>query len=174
MSSLKASERKLIHLSGTITQSRIAKAGTTLKSLLPVNSSVMARLFSVYVEMAQNVLRHSIPTECQDTELAASGDVWIIESDNAYVIVTENPSRPENIAAVQARLAELTSLNANELRTLSRERLRQIPASGDRGAGIGLIEIARRASGPLMCELKNDRSGNPLLRMTATIHKIKL
>ena len=174
MRSLKASERKLIHLSGTITQSRIAKAGTTLKSRLPVNSSVMARLFSIYVEMAQNVLRHSIPTECQDTELTAPGDVWVIESDNAYVIVTENPSCPENIAAVQARLAELTSLNADELRTLSRERLRQRPASGDRGAGIGLIEIARRTSGPLICEFKNDNSGNPLLRMTATIDKIKL
>jgi len=46
-------------------------------------------------------------------------------------------------------LSRIRDSNKEELRALHKEQLRAMPEEGSKGAGLGIMEIARRASKPI-------------------------
>ena len=52
----------------------------------------------------------------------------------------------------ERKLDQIRNMDKEELRALHKERLRLGPEEGSKGAGLGLMEIARRASKPIEFE----------------------
>jgi hypothetical protein len=50
---------------------------------------------------------------------------------------------------IKDQVDELRSLGPDELKALYKERRKNPPPEGSRGAGLGLIEMARKASRPI-------------------------
>ena len=50
---------------------------------------------------------------------------------------------------LRQRLAEIAALSPDELKALYRQKLKEDPDVDSKGATLGLIEIARRASAPI-------------------------
>ena len=51
----------------------------------------------------------------------------------------------ENAEGLQQNLAELKAMDSKELRKAYKQRLRDGPPEGSKGAGLGFIEMARKA-----------------------------
>ncbi len=140
--------------SGPIWSEGIEGIGGTLRKCLefedlPLSSS--QSVFSVFVEQMNNVLMYSPDKElvsCGDRSLSASKGVFILGSkDRQYFLQSGNVVKNENIKSIRDRIEHLNSLDKTGLRKFFKERIKcENDNPESRGGGLGLIEIARRAS----------------------------
>ncbi len=112
-------------------------------------------MFAVFVEQMQNIIRYSAemaaqsaPTDNPLREIRY-GILTIGQDDGGYVVHAGNLVARSDVERLRARLSKIRDMNKEELRALHKEQLRASPEEGSKGAGLGLMEIARRASKPI-------------------------
>ena len=143
----------LITFNGSFSQGVVEELGTAVRKYLESFDSKkppMMDVFSVYIEAAQNVRNYS------ERRLAAGGNpadldgniVVISRRTEQYTVYAGNLVEAADVADLAAHLDRIAAMDKAELRAAYKEQMRrERPATG--GAGLGLIEMARRASEPL-------------------------
>jgi len=117
-------------------------------------------VFSVFVEQVTNVLMYSAKKEKyaapdKDAVEVSTGTLILGQKDNTYFIQTGNAIKKENMELIKGRIDHLNSLDKQELRQYHRERLHADNDNPEsKGAGLGLIEIARRATAPIVYDFE--------------------
>ena len=91
----------------------------------------------IAIEMFQNVMRHS-----DNIDASFFGF-------NESFFLSGNPINNENILSLHQALTHLNSLNAQQLTVLYKHTLQHSSFSDKGGAGLGLIQIARKSSSKL-------------------------
>jgi len=141
--------------SGYMSEGILYSLGEALRqkmTLEETNVTTIKKVFSVFVEQAQNIIRYSAEkvegSVDRGIELS-SGIVTIGTENERFFIVCANLVLNEDVAKLRGRLEQLRSMGADELKAYYKEQLREAPDDDSRGATIGLIEIARRASAPI-------------------------
>jgi len=129
-------------------------AGTVKKRLefdkLPLEAS--QEVFSVFVEQMNNMLMYSQETEQFTTpdELhseAPKGTFIMGTRGKAYFIQTGNVMKTESVNRIKSRIDYLNTLDKKEVNNYYWEQsLLDNDDPDSKGAGLGLIEIARRIS----------------------------
>lgn len=135
-------------LSGPISQNLVAEIATTLEqkmNLEETSKSTVLRVFSTVVENAQNIMRYSDEKE----EQLSLGIIAVGYEDSHYFVLCGNVIENTKVDGLRARLSELRDKDKKALKKLYRERLRQGPPKESRGAGLGFIEMAKKASKPI-------------------------
>lgn len=153
-----ASRRNGVILSfgGDLSESVLFSLGEVLKLRMrqgETDAGVAKRVFSIFVEQAQNVIRYSadrLQPEAEPRPGLVSGGMIVVgtEGDRFFVVCGNEVGRTE-VPRLRERLDEIATLSSDELRKVYREKLRQPPDEGSLGGSIGLIEIARRSSAPV-------------------------
>jgi hypothetical protein len=126
-------------------------------------------VFSVYIEMSQNI-RHYTAAQGY-TEPEATATVVIAESgDGSYVVSAGNVVERGDGQALVERVNQLACLDKVALKSLYKQQLR-MPRDADlaSGAGLGLIDVARKSSSPLECSLDLLEAGKAFFTLRATI-----
>ena len=165
-------ERILICFNGPTSRTLISEIGVALKEHIEASSeSVSAAMdvFSVYIEMSQNIRHYAAAMAYSETDATAT--VVIAEtSDGHYVVSAGNVVQLDDGRALVERVAQLAALDKPALKVLYKEQLRQPRVEGARtGAGLGLIDVARKASAPLQCSLDELNAGKAFFTIRATI-----
>ncbi len=112
-------------------------------------SSSKGRLAFVMVEAYQNIIRHKAPLPPQ-LEQAQGRSMFILRcGDNGQHVVAMNAVVKSEVPALRATLDSLKGLSAEELKSLFLAGLQKPENSARRGAGLGLIEMARRSGSDL-------------------------
>ncbi len=101
-------------------------------------------VFSIFMEGMQNLVWHS-----SGDDVAASGMVCISHQNEEISVVCGNRVHRDNAAKLEETLKELQSADKETIRQLYREGMSKSIDHDGPGAGLGLIEIARRASHPI-------------------------
>jgi hypothetical protein len=152
-------EGVLFSFAGFLSEGVLQALGDTLRKKMAleradVNQS--RRVFSVFVELAQNIIRYS--AERLDREGSGAKDrlgcgiVAVGREDHRFFVVCGNMVRRAEVDGLKERLSYLATLDREGLRAHFRERLRGSGGDEDEvteGASVGLIEIARCVSGPI-------------------------
>jgi hypothetical protein len=115
------------------------------------NGAVQA-VFSVFVEQMQNVLNYSTePSELDpDPDHALKMGIVAVGLDGeGYFIYCGNRIGNADMGRIREKIEGIRNLSKEELKLLYRERRRQAPEPGSKGAGLGLIEMARKAGKPI-------------------------
>jgi hypothetical protein len=102
------------------------------------------RLFMFVLESLQNVSRHSIKSQHADMSM-----VVYSRTDNGYTVTTGNVLLTSGIEELKARLDEINNLESKEIRTIYRKMLSTAEFSEKGGAGLGLIEMAKKTGNKL-------------------------
>lgn len=141
---------------GPIWAEVVEEIGMTLKKRLEIDDLSLVQsqsVFSVFVEQMYNVLHYSAEKErFLNEELGKEFDVatgiFVLGSqDKRYYMQCGNKIRTDQVALIKERIDLLNTMDKVELRKYYKERLKADDDNPDsKGAGIGLIEIARRAS----------------------------
>lgn len=131
------------------------------------------RLFSAFVEMAQNIIHYSAetltPPDQTDRELR-HGSVCIGLAGERYFLLCSNPVEDAVAAQLQAKLLALRTMTLEEIKIAYRETLRTETDSTSKGAGLGFLTMARDASEPLAFEfMPGTAPGTTLFYLKATI-----
>lgn len=111
------------------------------------------KLFSSFVEMAQNIIHYSsdaLTPSSQDNGELRHGSVCIRrEDDGSFLLLCANPIQPETGNELRAKLETLSGMSPEEIKQAYRMTLREEAPEGSKGAGMGLLTMARDAREPL-------------------------
>lgn len=165
-------ERILICFNGPISRTLISEIGIALKEHIQSTHDCMSSamdVFSVYIEMSQNIRHYTAALGY--TEPEATATVVIAESgDGRYVVSAGNVVERADGEALVERVNQLASLDKADLKSLYKQQLR-VPRGAEAvsGAGLGLIDVARKSSSPLKCSLDLLEAGKAFFTLRATI-----
>lgn len=111
------------------------------------NSSSKKRIFHIIVELLQNISKHG-----DKNQKISEGIILLGGSKKGYQINTGNYIENSKVEKLKNHLTKLNSMSKEDLKTLyfSKLKERYIPESN--GAGIGLIDLARKISSPFVFE----------------------
>ncbi|WP_192036317.1 biofilm regulation protein kinase SiaB [Halomonas sp. YLGW01] len=165
-------QRIMLCFNGPISRSLIEEIGHALRNYL--NSQAAAPpaamdVFAVYIEMTQNI-RHYARLHGYD-EAEATATIAVARDDQEHYLVSagnlvENADGRRLVEAVE----HLAGLDAAELKRAYKTQLRRPrDEAAPSGAGLGLIDMARKSSRPLEARLQPLPSGRSLFSLTATI-----
>ena len=145
----------IFSFSGYMSEGILYSLGDALRqkmALEETNISTVKKVFSVFVEQAQNIIRYSADKVSGDIGKAvelSSGMVTIGTENDRFFIVCANVVLASDEPKLRDRLERLQKMDRDEIKAYYKEQLREAPEEQSRGATIGLIEIARRASEPI-------------------------
>ncbi len=102
------------------------------------------RLFMFVLESLQNVSRHSNIPPHSNMSLVVYSKV-----NGGYTVTTANVISTSNTLELKKRLDEINSLQTGEIRNVYRQMLSNSEFSSKGGAGLGLIEMAKKTGNKL-------------------------
>lgn len=144
----------IFSFSGYMSEGLLYSLGDAMRqkmTLEETNLNTVKKVFSVFVEQAQNIIRYSAEKVVggnKSVELS-SGMLTIGAQGDRFFIVCANTVMAEDVARLRQRLETLQAMDPDAIKQYYKEQLREAPDETSRGATIGLIEIARRASQPI-------------------------
>lgn len=132
-------------------------------------------IFSVFIEQMNNMLMYSADQDIfqqhDGTECSVASGVFILGSKNKqYFLQSGNMIEAEQVPAMKERLDFLNTLDKTELRKFYKEQIKlENTNSESKGAGLGLIEIARRANSKIEYSFEPMDNGKSFFTMFITI-----
>ncbi|WP_233835833.1 biofilm regulation protein kinase SiaB [Paraburkholderia sp. ZP32-5] len=165
-------QRILLCFNGPISRSLIEEIGHALRNYLhgdQANLNESMDVFAVYIEMTQNIRHYS--TERSYNEQNASATVVIGKNeDSRYVVSAGNLVELEDGRGLMRTIEANARLDKAQLKAAYKEQMRRPrdPHSSS-GAGLGLLDIARRSSAPLLTSLTEQPGGLAFFTLRAVI-----
>ena len=145
----------LLCFNGPTSRSLIEEIGNALKIYLHADNaqpSAVMDVFSVYVEMTQNIRHYAESSDYND--LDSSATILVARDDDGrYVIQAGNLVEKQTGDALMFRVDALAKMNKDQLKAAYKSQLRQPRDENNTGAGLGLIDMSRRSFSPLSASL---------------------
>jgi len=142
--------------SGSMNEAVLSGIGQALKQKMAVDRAgigIARRVFGVFVEQMQNMIRYSAerqpalpPAGTRDLRY---GVIAIGQGDGGFVVEAGNLVRRADVPELRRHLEQIRDRDRRELLALYKRQLRAGLADPGSEAGVGFIEIARRASRPI-------------------------
>ncbi len=111
---------------------------------LPLVKRVKKRVFNLMVECMQNISRHSVFNN--DTHDAGYGTFLVLNEDDSYILVSANLVNKEQERHLSKSLESINTKDRLSLKELYKKQLLEGAMSEKGGAGLGFIDIAKKAS----------------------------
>jgi Family of unknown function (DUF6272) len=166
--------------SGYVTEPVLSGVGEALKRKLTIDDAdtkTLRSVFAVFVEQMQNIIRYSAERTMKSDPGGAGnplneirhGILTIGKEGGEYVVYSGNLVDRSDVERLRARLNRLRGMSKDELRALYKEQLRSEPEEGSKGAGLGFMEIARRASKPIEFDFIDVDTEHAFFSLKATV-----
>lgn len=145
----------IFYYCGPVAHASIEGVAQTLRKNLEYEEAgnlTAQSVFSVFIEQMQNILNYSAErvSKPQDIEHDLRVGVVVIGHENdGYFILCGNKMYNTDVPALSEKLELIRNMNKEELKKLYKERRRMDPAPESKGAGLGLIEMARKGAEPI-------------------------
>lgn len=152
------SQQMMLCFNGPFSQGLIEEIGSALRRYMEAeaesaSSSAARDVFAVYIEITQNIRHYCQKHNYNDTDSSATVVIGR-DDDGRYVISAGNIVENADAGAIIEKVNALASLDKAQLKAAYKEQLRRpIDTDAKSGAGLGLIDIARKASAPVSCSL---------------------
>lgn len=128
----------------TLAESNLATAETERK--------IKKKVYFIMVEGLQNITRHQTQ---EDSEAGEVPGLFVVQrKKNGYFITTGNLIKQERIAFLKEIIEKINLLTPEQLKDYAREILDKGEMSDKGGAGLGLIEIAKKSGSKLYFDFK--------------------
>lgn len=149
----------LLSFNGPFSQSVIEELGEAIRRHLESETQPRKRIadvFSVYIEVAQNIRHYADLSARDETHLAQlnAGTVLIAREAEEYAVVSGNLIDRKAAQLLAERLDYVNGLDPAALKAAYKEKLRMPLEEQAKGAGLGLLQMARKASRPLVYDLE--------------------
>ncbi|THF65536.1 hypothetical protein E6C76_08115 [Pseudothauera nasutitermitis] len=164
--------RILLCFNGPISRSLIEEIGNALKNYLHADNaqpSAAMDVFGAYIEMTQNIRHYALRQGYGEAESSAT--ILVARDDGgAYVVQAGNVVETADGEQLTARVGQLAGLDKAALKAAYKEQLRRPrDEAASSGAGLGLIDIARKSSRPLAARLMPMPDGKAFFSLQAVI-----
>jgi len=147
-------QRVIIYYKGPFEDVILNNISKYLKSKFSATPRVGGKVFSIFMEMAENIARYSAEHNYFEDEGEGKGvgTIIIYHHDDGVSIKTGNLISNNDLDDVIQRCQQINQLSWGELRSLRKEVRSKPREDEDKGADIGLIQIALKSENPLIVE----------------------
>ncbi|HJV44579.1 MAG TPA: SiaB family protein kinase [Bacillota bacterium] len=140
----------LISFTGRFTQGIIEELGEAVKKYLEAEDKPMNdvfHIFSIFIEQTQNIKNYCLSKREQPSfeQISNSCIVTIGKSEHGNSICSGNLIEKEDSERLLQALEEIRGLDKDGLKKLYKEKMRKDPSPDRLGAGLGLVEMARKS-----------------------------
>ncbi|WP_116473491.1 biofilm regulation protein kinase SiaB [Zobellella maritima] len=164
--------RILICFNGAISHSLIEEIGNALKNYLhedQAKPSAAMDVFAVYIELTQNIRHYAQRRGYSEMEGAATV-VVAKDKDNHYRVLAGNLVELADGQALCDRVTTMAAMDKTELKAAYKAQLRRPRNDNQHGdAGLGLLEVARKTSHPLVSKLTEIGDNRAFFSLLAVI-----
>lgn len=172
---MKTNQISLVY-EGEVTQ-EITKTFTALteKNLAKSaeSNSVQRKVFNVMVECLQNISKHADAINKEEEESKERrGIVIISRTEEGYNIITGNVVKSVKVPELQKSLELINSLDKEGLSNLYKQQIMEGRISDKGGAGLGLIDIAKKSGEKLGYQFKEINEEVSFFILTSTIKRV--
>ncbi|HQT25527.1 MAG TPA: SiaB family protein kinase [Burkholderiales bacterium] len=166
----------LFFYNGYFSQNIIAAMADAVRHRLESQAekgSTMRKVFSTFIEMAQNIIHYSADNltdeNARDREMRF-GTVTLGRQGESYFVVCGNVVPADAVSHLSEKLNSIRSMSSDEIKAAYRETLRSESESGSKGAGLGLLTMARDSTQPIEYSFVNlPEEGNAFFYLRAII-----
>ena len=131
----------ILSYKGPLTDVLLSEFSRDIRSKLQDNRRVGKKVFSVFMELTQNVLYYSKEVNYFGDQDKV-GTLVILQTEDEYRVITGNLITTESASILLDKWKTVISLDRDALRDYKR-KLRDAPREGEsKGAGIGLVQVA--------------------------------
>ena len=148
-------EGVILYFNGPVSQPVVESIADLMRSKMRAEEAAMAsvqRVFAVLVEQMQNIVRYSTEREVGGGlpgEMAHGQVVVGREEDGRFFVACGNKILTEDGGALSEQIDRLQAMNRDELKAYYKERRKAPECASPKGAGLGFVEMARKAAQPL-------------------------
>jgi hypothetical protein len=145
----------MLSFKGDISQELSIGVANILKNKLSndkIKLQLTKKVFSIFVELAQNIYRYSSEIAVFDNKRLGTGVFLIRETDTYFMIIAGNMVKKSEIQSLIEHCQSINQLTEDELKQVYKKRLKQPREEGKVGAGVGLISVVRKAGNPIQFE----------------------
>lgn len=141
----------LFSFRGPLSQDLLEILGNNLSRKLSeanCNQKTAMRIFSVFVEQAQNVIRYSEEKVMDETigiHEMRTGVFFVRRCKEKFEVLSANLVQQKQVLFLREILDGIKALSPEELAVAYRARRRNPPPPGSKGAGLGFYEMARHS-----------------------------
>ena len=167
----------ILSFEGKMSQGVLVSLVDTLKERLKDSDSdpkqrMTRKVFSIFVEMAQNIQYHSGESVIIDGKETGVGVIVIREDEKNYVLTSGNNVSSDDVSKLKQYCDELNNLDSTQLKKLYKERLHSERPTDAKGAGIGLIDIGRKSGVALNYEIQLIDEHTQFFSLSITLPKV--
>ncbi|MBP7563430.1 MAG: SiaB family protein kinase [Candidatus Cloacimonetes bacterium] len=156
-------EKTILMFKGLLTQDILVVLAEMLTNNLsndPIQKTTK-KMFSIFVELAQNIHRYSAERFVVEGKDVGAGIVLVNEFKTYYTLISGNVIDNEKLQVLKNNIEQINNMDEESLKNYRKDKLKQKREEGDKGAGVGLIDIARKSSRQIelrIKELENNKS----------------
>jgi hypothetical protein len=165
------------YFSGYLSQPMLTAMVESFKVKLERDGVVGAnrrKLLSALIEMTQNIIHYAEDTLTpadQDDQQLRWGSIAVTLTEGHYLLECANRVTVAQAQTLTTRLDALRLMTTAEIKEAYTRAIREEAPDDSKGAGLGLLTVARDASGPLKFKVIDDqvKPGTQLFFLQATI-----
>jgi hypothetical protein len=145
----------LIYYKGPFVEVVLASIGERINNSISDNPMITKKVFSIFIELAQNIAYYSEERETPEKKEKSygSGTFAISDSGNCFTVTSANLIKNSWASEVTAKCEKINTMTSDELRVWKRELRSQPMREGQLGANIGLLDIALKSGSKLDLEI---------------------
>jgi hypothetical protein len=173
----KMCERNIVlDFQGAISQDMVAGMAELLKNKFSQEfgrTNIVKKLFSIFIEMAQNIAIYSAERVYLDDRHGdvGAGIIVVTEENNNYTITSGNLVKENSISKIIEHCQRINRMEKGELRQFYKAQIKSSRKRGKKGAGVGLIDIARKSGNAIRYGVTQVDDINSFLVLSVKIHK---
>lgn len=173
----KMCERNIVlDFQGAISQDLVVGMAELLKNKFSQefgSTNIVKKLFSIFIEMAQNIAIYSAERVYLDNRHGdvGAGIIVVTEENKNYTITSGNLVKNKSISKIIEHCQRINRMEKGELRQFYKAQIKSSRVRGKKGAGVGLIDIARKSGNPIRYGVTQVDDINSFLVLSVKIHK---
>ncbi|MBF0448091.1 MAG: hypothetical protein HQL67_07825 [Magnetococcales bacterium] len=141
--------------SGYMTESILSGIGKAIKQKMELedtDTKTVRGVFSIFVEQMQNVIRYSAerePESAPESSVLSYGLLTVGREEGNYFVTCGNKIQQRDVARLHDQLATIQKMDRDQLKALYKQILKGDVPEGSKGAGVGFVDIAKKATRPI-------------------------
>ncbi|PKL85251.1 MAG: hypothetical protein CVV22_08930 [Ignavibacteriae bacterium HGW-Ignavibacteriae-1] len=160
----------LLSFKGALSQEILVEMGNIVKNRVNLNKK-LKKLFSIFVELSQNIMHYSSERVLIDGKEIGVGIILFTENDTNFTIYSGNMVDTQGVRFLTDKIDNLNAMNDDQLKDTYSTSLHADRPVESKGAGLGLIEIARKASGKISYNKHKKDAKNTFVTIKVQIDK---
>jgi hypothetical protein len=160
----------LLEFDGALSQDLLVRIGDVIVKKVAAGKLIKT-IFAIFVELAQNIMHYSAEKEKIKGKNIGIGIILFSEDNKYYNISSGNKIDNSKIKRLEEHLNRINSLDEQELKCFYKERLRAVKDSESKGAGLGLIDIARKSKNKIEYQIFPIDEDNSFIKINVKIKK---